>query len=33
MAQELLDRRFDADKVRALAGGISRWFELGYDLT
>ena len=32
MAQEMIDQRFDPDKVKALQGGINRWFELGYEL-
>jgi hypothetical protein len=30
VALELIDLRYDADKVKALKGGINRWRELGY---
>ena len=33
MAQEMIDMRYDPAYLRALKGGISRWFELGYELT
>jgi hypothetical protein len=32
MAQEMIDMRFDPATLRALTGGINRWFELGYEL-
>jgi 3-mercaptopyruvate sulfurtransferase SseA len=30
LAQELLGLRYDADKVKALKGGLLRWKQLGY---
>ena len=30
MVMEMVDLRYDADKVKALSGGILRWKELGY---
>jgi hypothetical protein len=32
MAQEMIDQRYDAAYLRALSGGINRWFELGYEM-
>jgi len=33
MAQEMIDMRFDPAFLKALRGGIARWFELGYEMT
>jgi hypothetical protein len=30
MALEMLNLRFDLDKLKALSGGFPRWRELGY---
>jgi hypothetical protein len=31
MAQEMIDQRYEVDKIRALSGGFSRWLDLEYD--